>query len=132
MRKSWMLALGLLFMAAMPAAAQQKPAAAPAAMAGPEVPMVCAQDVKKFCAGVRPGEGRMLECLRKNTDGLSPDCKPAIAAGRTNIPASPCKADIERLCPGVEPGEGRLAECLRKNAISLSASCRTYQVRIKD
>ncbi len=35
----------------------------------------CAADREKFCAGVKPGEGRLRDCLRKNLKGLSEGCK---------------------------------------------------------
>lgn len=38
---------------------------------------VCMQDIEKFCADVKPGQGRMRECLKKNQAGLSQACKDA-------------------------------------------------------
>lgn len=35
----------------------------------------CAADREKFCAGVKPGEGRLRDCLQKNLKNLSGDCK---------------------------------------------------------
>lgn len=35
----------------------------------------CAADREKFCAGVKPGEGRLRDCLQKNLKGLSEGCK---------------------------------------------------------
>ncbi|MDO8804182.1 MAG: cysteine rich repeat-containing protein [Elusimicrobiota bacterium] len=35
----------------------------------------CAADREKFCAGVKPGEGRLRGCLRKNLKDLSGGCK---------------------------------------------------------
>jgi hypothetical protein len=35
----------------------------------------CREDAKKVCAGVERGEGRIVKCLRENTDKLSPSCK---------------------------------------------------------
>ncbi|MCW5798557.1 MAG: Exported protein [Nitrospira sp.] len=34
----------------------------------------CADDVKKLCAGVKAGEGRIMQCLREHTQELSPAC----------------------------------------------------------
>lgn len=34
----------------------------------------CADDVKKLCAGVNAGEGRIMQCLREHTQELSPAC----------------------------------------------------------
>lgn len=39
----------------------------------------CAEDVKKFCSGVQPGEGRIRACLEQNFNDLSPMCKKRIA-----------------------------------------------------
>jgi hypothetical protein len=36
---------------------------------------VCAADVQKLCGEVKPGEGRVRDCLIKNTDKLSDGCK---------------------------------------------------------
>ncbi|OGR77173.1 MAG: hypothetical protein A2X32_07360 [Elusimicrobia bacterium GWC2_64_44] len=36
---------------------------------------VCAADVQKLCGEVKPGEGRVRDCLIKNADKLSEGCK---------------------------------------------------------
>lgn len=35
----------------------------------------CAGDIATFCPNIKPGAGRLLECLKKQTDKLSPACK---------------------------------------------------------
>jgi len=40
----------------------------------------CSGDVQKFCQGVTPGGGRILDCLAKQKDKLSDACKKVIAA----------------------------------------------------
>ncbi len=35
----------------------------------------CRADVTKFCKDVRPGRGRILQCLKQNEAELSPECK---------------------------------------------------------
>jgi hypothetical protein len=37
----------------------------------------CAADLRKYCAGVEAGEGRLLECLQKNDTEVSNRCKQA-------------------------------------------------------
>ncbi|MCC6274468.1 MAG: cysteine rich repeat-containing protein [Leptospiraceae bacterium] len=37
----------------------------------------CSEDIHKFCSDVEPGQGRMRDCMQKNKDKLSPDCKKA-------------------------------------------------------
>lgn len=36
---------------------------------------VCAADAEKLCKDVKPGEGRVRDCLQKNIKKLSDDCK---------------------------------------------------------
>ncbi|HNT97992.1 MAG TPA: cysteine rich repeat-containing protein [Elusimicrobiales bacterium] len=36
---------------------------------------VCAADAEKLCKDVKPGEGRVRDCLQKNMKKLSDDCK---------------------------------------------------------
>ena len=38
----------------------------------------CKEDLKAFCSQVRPGQGRMLECLEKNSAKVSGNCKQAL------------------------------------------------------
>jgi len=35
----------------------------------------CAQDVEKFCSGVKPGGGRIKACLEQNLNNLSSMCE---------------------------------------------------------
>lgn len=35
----------------------------------------CILDARKFCADVKPGEGRITECLRQHKKQLSADCR---------------------------------------------------------
>ena len=35
----------------------------------------CKEDVQKFCADVKPGEGRLGTCLKTHENALSPACK---------------------------------------------------------
>src|SRR5262245_52288871 len=37
----------------------------------------CAEDAKRFCAGVQPGGGRIVACLKDHKDSLSDGCKQA-------------------------------------------------------
>lgn len=36
---------------------------------------ICKADIDKVCAGVKPGEGRLRDCLIKNVDKLSDGCR---------------------------------------------------------
>lgn len=38
----------------------------------------CEVDIKTFCSDVKPGEGRIVGCLNKNTATISPACTKAL------------------------------------------------------
>jgi hypothetical protein len=40
----------------------------------------CMGDYEKFCKGVAPGGGRIMACLAKEGDKISPACKKVLAA----------------------------------------------------
>ena len=41
----------------------------------------CTSDREKFCEGVKPGQGRMMQCLKSHKDELSQECKDALPPG---------------------------------------------------
>ena len=44
-----------------------------------EVKQACADDVQQFCASVKPGGGRVAQCLKVHEGKLSVECKTEIA-----------------------------------------------------
>lgn len=40
----------------------------------------CMADFEKYCPGVQPGGGRVIECLSKQIDKLTPQCKAVVEA----------------------------------------------------
>jgi hypothetical protein len=38
----------------------------------------CREDLTKFCADIKPGEGRLLKCIEKNDAKITPRCKSAM------------------------------------------------------
>jgi hypothetical protein len=50
-----------------------------AALAEPGHHGPCMQDLKSYCAGVQPGEGRIRHCMHEHRAQLSAGCKIAIA-----------------------------------------------------
>ena len=40
----------------------------------------CMGDYEKYCKGVTPGGGRIIACLAKESDKLTPACKKVLAA----------------------------------------------------
>jgi Cysteine rich repeat len=53
----------------------------------------CAADAQKLCAGVQPGGGRIVACLKEHKDALSDQCKQAAAqaagSSSNSAPAAP-------------------------------------------
>jgi len=87
----------------------------------------CAADADRLCAGVPPGDGRVLECLKTRPETLSEPCRLAVAAPQevAEALAEDCRADAARACPGVPAGDGRLWDCMRSSWSALVPRCQT-------
>lgn len=97
---------------------------APGASAGGKFRAVCGAELQRFCAGVQPGGGRLVECLSYHTPELSGECGNLIAAGRGGAELrATCGEDLQRFCSGVQPGGGRFVTCLSFHTRELSAAC---------
>jgi hypothetical protein len=67
-------ALSVLLLAPLSAAAQDAtPAMPPTAVFGQ-----CRGDVQRLCAGLHPGGGRIIGCLRDHAADVSPGCQDAL------------------------------------------------------
>lgn len=101
----------------------------------------CKDDKAKFCADVKPGKGRVHQCLRDHRDELTKECRDEeeklnvvqsdnvlLRPGVTNA----CSEEIAVHCKGVQPGRGRLFKCLQENMakVEFSQQC-TDQIRSK-
>ena len=75
------------------AAAAAHPALADDTLAA--IRAACGDDAQKLCAGVQPGGGRIVACLKAHKDSLSDGCK--AAAG---VPASPASGSEPAAAPG--------------------------------
>jgi Cysteine rich repeat len=85
----------------------------------------CAADAKKFCSNVKPGQGRVYNCMKEHQAELSPACQARIkeAAERLESLAKACKADAEKYCKGVRRGGGRILSCLKGRESDLAPAC---------
>ena len=92
----------------------------------------CADDIKKFCSDVTPGEGRMIYCMQAHEDKISTKCAFDLEEAATDIQLSgdnlkdaisACRAEITGVCGKTLPGEGRIAACLVANKSTASKSC---------
>lgn len=85
----------------------------------------CADDAAKYCKGVKPRHGNIMNYLKENSDKLSPACKKIMSASPTKKGAQQgsgvCGEDIAKFCKGVKPGEGRIVQCMKTDENELSA-----------
>ena len=100
---------------------------------GPRGNEPCRADMEKFCKDVKPGEGRIIECMKAHEAEFSEGCKAETAKRREEMAKkNPCLADIEKLCKDVKPGEGRVIKCLKEHEAELSDACKARQAEAKE
>lgn len=87
----------------------------------------CKQDVEKLCKDEKPGEGRILACLKTNQATVSPKCAGHLKQVQQQVKqlSAACEPDVERFCFNAPIGKGGLASCLKKHSSELSADCKT-------
>ncbi len=95
----------------------------------------CKADVNAFCAGVEPGQGRVIGCLFQHQPELTRACDAQLARysdARSRVAAlkAACTADVQRLCEDVRPEAGALVECLQERRASLSPECNASDIRL--
>ena len=105
----------------------------------------CKADIEKFCKDVKPGEGRIIDCLKAHEAELSADCKAKGAElkggpggkkgegkgeGRGMGPmGGACKADFEKFCK--DAGREKMG-CMKEHEKDLSEGCKTQMAKMKD
>lgn len=92
----------------------------------------CKSDAEKLCAGVEPGQGRILNCLKEKIDQVSPECKTYLAGkaqdlkGKKEVWDQACGKDVDQYCKGVPPGGGAVLNCLKEHKADLSKECQAF------
>jgi hypothetical protein len=90
----------------------------------------CKADLDKFCKDVKPGGGRLMNCLKEHEAGLSADCKAAREEKKEKfLENHPCAADMEKLCKDLK-GKDR-AVCMKEHEKDLSAACQAKRAERK-
>jgi hypothetical protein len=56
----------------------------PSQQANNEARAACAPDIQALCAGVQPGGGRILACLKEHKDKVSDGCRKAVVKATQN------------------------------------------------
>jgi hypothetical protein len=90
-----------------------------------EESLLCADDIEKYCREIKPGGGRIMNCLKAHETELSVSCRGKIGElqGIIKDCEQACAGDIARFCKEVQPGGGRIVKCLREHDKELSPSC---------
>jgi hypothetical protein len=93
----------------------------------------CAKEIDANCRGVNLDPTRMKDCLYRNQDVLSPQCKNdyvlALDAIQKRVAARSsvtklCERDVAKFCPGVQKGDrGKAIECLLAGPRGVSINC---------
>ena len=85
----------------------------------------CREDIQKFCKSVRPGNGKVLQCMRQYNRHLSTACVDhmGVVREKTKPFIKACKKDAQKFCGNGKAGQGEVYRCLKKNQDSLSAVC---------
>jgi hypothetical protein len=88
----------------------------------------CKADYEKFCKDVKPGQGRIVKCMKQHEAELSVACKDQIAADREKAQdfTKACKPDAAKFCKDIKPGHGRIISCLKSHEAELSPQCDAY------
>jgi Cysteine rich repeat len=81
----------------------------------------CGAELKTYCDGVIPGEGRIVQCLHGQHQNLSAKCSQGLIDATARVEQFDqgvgyafieCDDDIQKHCGTVIPGDGRLLKCL--------------------
>ena len=90
-----------------------------------EVGKACEDDVRSFCADVKPGKGAVLKCLAANQSSLQPQCQEIVQGAQEKVGEfkKACGADAKKFCKGIPAGQGRILSCLKSKEAELSPSC---------
>src|SRR4030042_2227962 len=87
--------------------------------------LTCCDDIEKYCKEIKPGGGRIMNCLKAHETELSVSCRGKIGElqGIITDCEQACAGDIAKFCKEVQIGGGRIVKCLREHDKQLSPSC---------
>lgn len=89
----------------------------------------CAEDIARLCPGVKPGGGRIAQCLQGKADQVSAACKARVEQAKEVNQA--CLADAEKFCSDIPPGAGRVVVCVQQHEGELSQACRAHLQQLR-
>ena len=88
----------------------------PVAMAKERSFGACAADIKAKCADVKPGGGRIKDCVKAKAAEFSDACKAMLA--RVAEVSKACTTDLKESCPGKE------RSCILKSIGNVKDQCK--------
>jgi hypothetical protein len=93
--------------------------------ANEEFSTACATDSAALCPGVKPDEGKLLDCLRVQSLSLGEPCQIAVnkALELNSQFKAACGSEAARLCPFIQPGQGRIIACMKSRKAELDFAC---------
>jgi hypothetical protein len=77
---------------------------------------VCLADIKAKCADVKPGGGRIKDCVKTHAADFSDACKARLA--RVVEISKACTTDVQESCPGKE------RSCILKSLGNVKDQCK--------
>ena len=125
LKKFFGIVFSLVFLVAMPVAADQSLVKS--------VADGCKVELETYCKDVTPGDGRILACIYAHSDKLSGQCEFALydaavqlerAVAALVFVANECADDVDKYCSDVAIGKGRILKCLEKNDKNVSQRCK--------
>jgi hypothetical protein len=81
----------------------------------------CAEDIKKSCADIKPGNRRVAVCVKEHLSDLSDACKARLA--EVAAARKTCRADVEKQC-GSERRRIQKVACIRGALTDLGDDCK--------
>jgi hypothetical protein len=92
------------------------------ALSQPRVPAgACAAEIRAKCAGVEPGEGRLIACVKTHLSEFSDPCRARLA--KVAAVAKACGPDVKKNCGGMRR-RGRIQACIKGVLANVSDACK--------
>jgi hypothetical protein len=110
--RSGLAILTALLLSGSAAVAEQKP---------------CDTDIKKLCAGIQPGEGRIKTCIKSHLTDLSQTCEDRVLT--VAVTGKVCKTDLTNLCASAVAGTGGIRACIKSHMAEVSDACKDAMSR---
>jgi hypothetical protein len=92
----------------------------------------CSKDIDTNCRGVNLDPGRLKDCLARNQDSVSAQCRADYVRAfeaiqkrviaRAAVPKI-CERDAFKLCGGAQKGDGKSLECVLAATHGVSTKC---------